>query len=315
MSRRALLIYSSFLLDRLTGLDIDADVIGPEMVRDGLSPALAQRIEAVACGGDLPNDLVDALPRLKLVACFSTGYAGIDLAHLRSRGIALSTGAGVNAHDVADHAIALFLACWHGIPAGDARIRADRWRGGWREGMVARRSLRGRRAGVIGLGRIGHAIAVRLAAHEMDVAWWGPRANSEARFPRADSLAALAEWSDALFVASRATPDNARQVDAGILRALGPRGVLVNISRGFLVDEEALVAALASGELAGAGIDVFVEEPTDAARWRDLPNVVLSPHVAGYTQEAGEALFDQLRANIERYFRGAALLTPVEDPL
>jgi phosphoglycerate dehydrogenase-like enzyme len=184
-----------------------------------------------------------------------------------------------------------------------------------RQGLVARRSLRGRRAGVIGLGRIGQAIASRLAAHEMDVAWWGPRANPEARFPRADSLAALAEWSDALFVASRATPDNAGQVDAAILRALGPTGVLVNISRGFLVDEEALVAALASRELGGAGIDVFAEEPTDADRWRDLPNVVLSPHVAGYTQEGGEALFGQLQANIERYFGGEPLLTPVGDPV
>ena len=313
MSRRALLIHSPFLIDHLTGLDIDADVLGPG--RDELSPDLAERIEAVACGGDLPNALLDALPRLKLVACFSTGYAGIDLAHLRARGIALTSGAGVNAHDVADHALALFLACWHGIPTGDAYVRSGGWRGGLRQGLVPRRSLRGRRAGVIGLGRIGNAIAARLAAHEMEVAWWGPRANPAAQFPRADSLAALAEWSDALFVASRATPENAGQVDATILRALGPRGVLVNISRGLLVDEDALVATLASGEIGGAGIDVFVEEPTDAARWRDLPNVVLSPHVAGHTQEGGEALFGQLRANIEHYFRGEPLLTPVEDPV
>jgi hydroxypyruvate reductase len=173
----------------------------------------------------------------------------------------------------------------------------------------------GGRAGVIGLGRIGHAIAVRLAAHEMDVAWWGPRANSEARFPRADSLAALAEWSDALFVASRATPDNARQVDAGILRALGPRGVLVNISRGFLVDEEALVAALASRELAGARHRRF-RRGTD--RCRTLArSAQCRPESACRRLHAGgrEALFDQLQANIERYFRGAALLTPVEDPL
>jgi lactate dehydrogenase-like 2-hydroxyacid dehydrogenase len=314
MSQSALLIHSPFLRDRLQGLDIDAEVIGPDAVREGISSELAERIEVVACGGDLPNALIDALTGLKLVACFSTGYAGIDLRNLRDRGIALTTGAGVNAHDVADHAVALFLACWHGIPAGDARVRADGWRGGWREGLVARRSLRGRRAGVIGLGRIGQAIAARLAAHEMEVAWWGPRAKPDAGFPRAESLVALAEWSDALFVASRATPENARQVNAAILSALGSNGVLVNISRGFLVDEVALVAALASRGIAGAGLDVFEEEPTDAARWRDLPSVVLSPHVAGYTQEAGEALFGQLRANIERHFRGEPPLTPVQDP-
>jgi phosphoglycerate dehydrogenase-like enzyme len=213
----------------------------------------------------------------------------------------------VNAHDVADHAIALFLALWHGIVPNDALVRG----GGWREGVIARRSLRGRRAGVVGLGRIGHAIATRLAAHKMHVAWWGPRDKADAGFPRAESLHALAERSDALFVASRAVPDNAGQIDAAILQALGPDGVLVNVSRGFLIDEAALVTALADRRIGGAALDVFEHEPTDPARWRDLPNVVLSPHLAGYTHEAGEDLFGQLRANIERHFRGEPLLTPV----
>ncbi|WP_404714130.1 NAD(P)-dependent oxidoreductase [Sphingomonas sp. MMS24-J13] len=284
-------------------MEIDADILLP----GDLSNVSRDAIEAVACGETLPDSLIDALPNLKLVACFSTGYAGIDLARLRARGIALTTGAGVNAHDVADHAIALFLALWHGIPAADALVRA----GGWREGVVARRSLRGRRAGVVGLGRIGHAVATRLAAHEMEVAWWGPRDQADAGFPRAESLHALAEQSDALFVATRAVPENAGQIDAAILHALGRDGVLINVSRGFLVDEAALVSALTAGTIAGAALDVFEQEPTDPARWRDLPNIVLSPHLAGYTYEAGEDLFGQLRANIERHFRGAPLLTPV----
>jgi phosphoglycerate dehydrogenase-like enzyme len=115
-----------------------------------------------------------------------------------------------------------------------------------------------------------------------------------------------------LFVASLAVPENAAQIDAAILHALGAEGVLINISRGFLIDEVALVSALATRTIAGAALDVFEHEPTEPARWRGLPNVVLSPHLAGYTYEAGEALFGQLRANIERHFRGAPLVTPVD---
>src|SRR5690606_13442530 len=124
---------------------------------------VAGRVEVIVSGDQLPNALVDALPSLKLVACFSTGYSGIDLAHLRARGVQLTTAAGVNAHDVADHALALLLALWHRIPELDKRTRD----GGWRSMADARSSLRGRRAGVIGLGRIGSAIADRLSAHEI----------------------------------------------------------------------------------------------------------------------------------------------------
>jgi len=309
--RRALLIHDRFLVDRLDGLDIDADIIGPDALMRGLPGELAEQVEVVACGGDLPNAVVDALPRLKLVACFSTGYAGIDLRRLRARGIALTTGSGINAHDVADHAIALFLELWHGLLAADGLVRA----GAWRESVRPRRSLRGRRAGVVGFGRIGHAIATRLAAHEMEVSWWGPRDKPDAIFPRAESLIALAEQSDALFIASRATPESAGQIDAAVLHALGPDAILVNVSRGFLIDEEALLAALFAGAIGGAALDVFVKEPPKATRWRDLPNVVLSPHLAGFTHEAGEDLVGQLRGNIERYFLGGPLLTPVDDPL
>jgi len=114
-------------------------------------------------------------------------------------------------------------------------------------------------------------------------------------------------------VASRAIPANAGQIAASILRALGPEGVLVNVSRGFLVDESALVAALRTGTIGGAALDVFADEPTDAARWRDLPNVVVTPHLAGYTREAGVDMIGQLVENVRRYFRSEPLLSPVED--
>lgn len=303
----ALLITSDFLVDRLAGLDIPAKVLGPAMARAELPPEVAARVTAIACAGELPNALVDALPALRLVACFSTGYEGIDVEHLRDRGIALTTGGGVNAHDVADHAIALFLSVWHATPGNDRLVRS----GGWRQGLSPRHSLRGRHAGIVGFGRIGQAIADRLVAHQMQVAWWGPREKPGTAFPRSASLVELARQSDALFVASRSSAENAGQIDATILHALGSNGVLVNVSRGLLVDEPALIDALRAGALGGAGLDVFVDEPADPERWRDVPGAVLSPHVAGFTAEGGADLVAQLRANIEHFFRGEPLLTPV----
>lgn len=312
MTEPAILIHSRFLVDRLSDWDTRARrIYTPDDLSDGVTPAMRDSVEILISGGEaLPRSLVEALPRLRLVACFSTGYAGIDMAHLQSRGIALTTAAGINAHDVADHATALLLACWHNVPAADALVRS----GGWRGGTTPRASLRGRRAGIVGLGRIGGAIATRLAAHDIDVRWWGPRAKPDAVFPRMPDLMALSSWADMLIVASRAIPENAGQIDADILRALGSNGILVNISRGFLVDEDALITALGDGTIAGAALDVFTDEPTDPARWRDLTNVVLTPHLAGYTREAGADMIAQLKENVTRYLAGAPLLSPVTDP-
>lgn len=311
LSGPAILIHSRFLAARLEDWRPgDYPFCTPDDIAGGVTPHLAQSIEVLVSGGEpLDNALVDSLPRLRLVACFSTGYAGIDLAHLRERGIALTSAGGVNAHDVADHAVALLLAWWHGIVPSDRLVRE----GGWRDGTPARRSLRGKKAGVVGLGRIGRAIADRLAAHDIEVGYWGPREKPDSRYPRATSLVDLAEQSDILVVASRAVPENAKQIDAEVLRALGQGGVLINVSRGFLVDEQALIAALRDGTIAGAALDVFEDEPTDPALWHGLGNVVLTPHLAGYTLEAGQAMFGQLRENIRRYLSGEALLSPVED--
>lgn len=167
--------------------------------------------------------------------------------------------------------------------------------------------------GIIGLGRIGLQIASRAEALELSVSWWGPREKPGTRYARAENLIALARSSDILVVAIRATRANAGEIGSEVLAALGPSGLLVNVSRGFVVDEAALVRALKLGMIAGAALDVFSQEPTPAAPWSRLENVVLSPHIAGYTEEAGVAMFGQLRENIRRYFAGEPLLTPVED--
>lgn len=292
--------------------DPGCELIGPGAIEDGLAADTAARIEVVVSDGDgLDSALLRALPKLKLVACFSTGYAGIDLGLLRSSGIALTSAAGVNAHDVADHAIALMLAWWHGMPGADRNVRGGRWR----DGLTPRPSLRGKRVGIVGLGRIGLGVAHRAEALGLSVGWWGPREKPGTRFLRAASLLALASDSDVLIVTLRAVASNAGTIDSEVLRELGPKGLLVNVSRGFLVDEPALLRALHSHTIAGAALDVFAHEPTDPQAWSHFDNVVLSPHIAGYTQEAGAAMFGQLRENIRRYFAGEALLTPVEDDL
>jgi len=304
------LVASRFLLSRREDWDDGWRILGPDDIHAGLQADTAAGIEVLVSDGDvLDRNLVEALPSLELVACFSTGYPGIDLRHLRLRGIALTTAAGVNAHDVADHAIALLLAWWHRIPAADRNVRDGSWRGR----LTPRSSLRGKRVGIVGLGRIGLQIARRAEALGLSVTWCGPREKPGTGYARADSLMSLARASDILVVAIRATPANAGTINGEVLEALGPGGLLVNVSRGSVVDEAVLVRALTLGTIAGAALDVFAQEPANAQVWGRFENVVLSPHIAGYTQEAGVAMFGQLRENIRRHFAGQPLLTPVED--
>jgi lactate dehydrogenase-like 2-hydroxyacid dehydrogenase len=272
-----------------------------------LLAGVGQQIEVIVSdGGAIPELLLREMPRLKLVACFSTGYAGINTTILRARGIALTTAAGVNAHDVADHACALILATWSGVLQADSAMRL----GYWRENLKARPSLRGRRLGIVGLGRIGAAIAQRMAAHEMHIAWHGPNPKPDVPYPRSADIRSLAQASDILVVASRALPENRRQIGEDELTALGPEGLLVNVSRGMLVDEDALIRCLKDGRLGAAALDVFEEEPTPAARWRGVPNVLLTPHIAGYSREAGPDMMARLAENVRRYYAREPLLTP-----
>ena len=306
-----LIVSAAFLADRADEWSDGWPIVGPDEIAAGLPNDVLQSAEImVTAGSTFDPALVAKLPSLKLVACFSTGIEAIDTDLLAGRGVQLTTAAGVNAHDVADHALALFMAQWHGLLCADETVRDGSWQPPFRHGLLRRHSLRGRRVGVVGLGRIGAGIASRAVAHEMEVRWWGPRAKPDAGYVRETDLLALAEWADVLFLSCAVNAENAGMVDAAVLDALGPQGVLVNITRGMLVDEDALRAALVEGRLGGAGLDVFAEEPTDATLWRDVPNCVLSPHIAGHTQEAGPDMFGQLRENIRRQLAGEALLTP-----
>jgi len=269
----------------------------------------AHDIGALIVAGEFPLDrqLVESLPNLKLVACFTSGYDGIDVEWCRARGLPVTHAPAVNHEDVADHAIGLILAARRRIAEGDRALRA----GGWTaESKTITPSLARQRLGVVGLGAIGESVARRAEALRMDVSWWGPR-EKDARWPRANSLLELARNSDVLVVACRADEDNRGLISAEVIDALGPQGLLVNVARGQLVDEDALIAALKSGRLGQVALDAFAEEPTDAARWADVPNTVLTPHTAGATTEAVQGMLALLLQNLAAAFAGEPLKTPV----
>lgn len=268
-------------------------------------------IRALVVAGEFPLDqvLIARLPNLSLIACFTSGYDGIDVPWCRARGLAVSHAPGVNHEDVADHAMGLVLASVRRIAEGDRQIRA----GGWTpETRTITPSLGGLRLGVVGLGHIGEAVARRAEAFRMTVAWWGPR-DKPAPWPRASSLTELARDSDVLVLACRADDSNRGLVSREVIEALGPDGLLVNVARGQLVDEDGLVDALKSGRLGGAALDVFQDEPTDPARWADVPNLVLTPHTGGATTQAVQGMLMLLLQNLQAHFADEPLKTPAPE--
>jgi len=267
-----------------------------------------QSISAIVHAGEFKLDagLLSEMPRLGLIACVSVGYDGVDVDWCRSRGIAVTHSTGLNAEDVADHAVGLLISVWRGLVEGDRRLRAGQWTHSDR--MRPRPSLRGKTAGIVGLGHIGEATARRLEAFGMKIVWWGPRPK-DSRWTRADSLLDLARESDALMVCARG--DAAGLICADVIEAVGPRGCVVNVARGQVVDEDALIAALKDGRLGMAGLDVFAEEPTPPARWEGVPNTVLTPHMAGGTLESIPQMIGMTLENLRLYFAGEPLATPV----
>jgi lactate dehydrogenase-like 2-hydroxyacid dehydrogenase len=269
-------------------------------------------IRAMVVAGEYPLDkaLVERLPNLGLIAVFTAGYDGLDLKWARARGLQVSHSPGVNHEDVADHALGLILAAWRRIADGDRALRS----GGWTPDHKMRTpSLGGRKLGVVGLGAIGEAVARRAEAFDLEIAWWGPREKPTAPWPRAESLIALASESDILVIASRASEETRNLVSRAVIDALGPQGLLVNVARGQIVDEDALIGALRDGRLGMAALDVYRDEPTAPKRWEGVPNTVLTPHTAGATSGAIPKMAALTRENLRRFFAGEPLVNPVEE--
>jgi lactate dehydrogenase-like 2-hydroxyacid dehydrogenase len=275
-----------------------------------LAEADKPQVRVIVHAGEvvLSPEFLDGLPKLGLIANVSVGYDGVDVAWCRARGIEVTHAKGLNADDVADHALGLLIAAWRNIVAGDQMLRAGRWREDDR--MLPRPSLKGRKLGIVGLGAIGEAVARRVEAMGMIVAWWGPRAKI-ASWPRAASLLELAHDSDILVVAARAEAANRGLVSAEVIAAVGPQGLIVNVARGSLIDEDALIAALKDGRLGRAGLDVFAQEPTPPERWSDVPNTVLTPHTAGGTTDSIPRMVAQAVENVRLFLAGEPVASPV----
>ena len=263
--------------------------------------AHAARVRAVITGGHVgcSPELMAALPNLGVIAVNGVGVDRVDLAVARRRGIRVGTTPGALTADVADLAVGLILALLRGIPAGDAFVRAGRWPAGE---MPLARQVSGRRFGVVGLGQIGSALAGRLAAFG-EVAYTGPHPKNGPYRYHAELLS-LAHASDVLILTLPASPATRHLVNTAVLQALGPAGYLINVARGALVDEAALIAALDQGTIAGAALDVFENEPHVPQALRQHPKVLLSPHRASATVETRTRMADMVLAHLDACLAG-----------
>lgn len=277
----------------------------------GALPAEARSgIRALVTGGStgVAPELVDALPALEIIAVNGVGTDAVDLEHARARGIRVTNTPDVLTDDVADMALALILATLRRICVGDRAVRAGAW---GKKAMPLATKFTGKRVGIMGLGRIGRAIAKRASAFDTVICYTDRRAYDDVPYRFEPSLTALAADSDVLVVAAAGGASSRGLVDRAVIDALGPKGILVNVARGSIVDEPALVAALQEGRLGGAGLDVFEDEPNVPQALWAMDQVVVQPHQASATHETRAAMARIVLANLAAQFAGATPPTAV----
>jgi len=277
--------------------------------RDALLLTLRDRCVGIAGSRGCDAATMDALPGTRVIAHFGVGYDGVDVAAATARGIRVSNTPDVLSDEVADFAIGLMLATLRRIPQGDRYVREGRWE---TEGnMALTQRMWGRRVGILGLGRIGTEIARRCEAFKMVIAYHNRQAR-DVPYRFVPSLVELARQVDILVAIVPGGAATRHLIDRKVMDALGPEGVLINVARGSVVDEAALVAALRDGRLGGAGLDVFADEPHVPQALRDMTsNVVLQPHQASATHETRLAMGRLLLRNLQAGVAGQPLLTPV----
>lgn len=293
------------------------DLLGPLERQEPacVSDDMARRAKVLVTVGSYVVDarLLEALPNLGLVACMGSGYDGIDVEAVRRRGVRVTHSPEANASCVADLAMGLLVTTTRRIAFGDRFIRSGKWlaRGQGQYGRIG--GLGGRRLGILGLGGIGLRIARRAEAFEMEIGYHNRNRRSDVPYTYLPSPVALAEWCDHLMVALRADASNRHVINEQVLRALGPQGHLVNISRGVAVDEAALARALRDGTIAGAALDVFEYEPKVPAELMALENIVMTPHLGGGTERAMAAMAGMVLSNIDAFLQDRALVSPIPE--
>lgn len=270
----------------------------PAALLDQIGPL----VKGVVTGGarGLSNDIMDCLPALQIIAISGIGTDAVDLHHARARGIHVTTTPGVLTDDVADMAMGLTIMALRDLGVGERIVRSGQW---GKINQPLSNKVTGKRMGIIGLGRVGHAIARRASAFSMEIAYCDPHRQDDSGYRYVADVAQLAASVDILVLAASA--DHGQVIVTGsVLEALGPRGYFINVARGKIVDEAALVKALSEGRIAGAGLDVFADEPHVPAALLSLDNVVLQPHRASATEETREAMGEIVLENLAACFAG-----------
>ena len=268
-----------------------------------LSPEEREGVRAIVTNGirGAERALIECFPRLELIASLGIGLDALDLDYARQRGVRVTNTPGVIADDVADLAMAMIVDRLRGLRDANAFVL----RGDWLKGpFPLARSLTGRKLGIVGLGAIGKAVATRAAAFRMQVAWHGPRPKPELDLPYFPNLVSLARASEVLVVCCAGGTDTHHLVNAAVLDALGPKGVLVNVARGSIVDTAALVDALSTGRLAGAALDVFEFQPRVPQELLESGRVLLTPHLGTATRETRARMGEMVLASLEAHFNG-----------
>lgn len=256
-----------------------------------------------------PADLIDQFPNLRAICSFGVGYDSIDVKHAQQKGIQVSNTPDVLNDCVADHAFGLLLAAARRLGHADRFVRDNLWGSGTRFPLGVKANHK--KLGIVGLGRIGMAIARRAAGFDMEIRYHNRNPRNDTSLEYEPSLEALAQWADFLVIATVGGPSTRKLIDAQILKALGPQGMIINISRGSVIDEQALVQALQDGALGGAGLDVYVDEPKVPDVLKTMDNVVLAPHIASATVETRRAMTELVLSNVDAFATTGKVLTPI----
>lgn len=282
----------------------------PQSGHQDFLDARTQKFELAVTSGKVgvKGDLIRALPELRAIVNFGVGYDATDVATAREHGVAISNTPDVLTDCVADIAIGLVIDAMRGISAADRFVRRGQWTAG---SFPLATKVTGKRIGIVGLGRIGRAIAKRLEGFNATVAYHSRRQLQDVAYEYVGSVEELASRSDVLIVAAAGGPNSAGLVSREVLAALGPQGFLVNIARGSVVDQHALIDALVEGTIAGAGLDVFADEPRVPQELMALENVVLLPHLASGTIETRQAMSELVIANVRQFVADGTLRTPI----
>ena len=300
---------SAFDMHRLT------DEADPKAFLAAHGAAFTGLVTSAAVGVDAA--LIDALPKLRVISSFGVGLDKLDLAAAQRRGIAVGYTPDVLNDCVADLAFGLMLDAARGLSAADRYVRRGAWLGAGTPASAPfplGRKVSGARLGIVGLGRIGSTIARRASGFDMSVRYHNRRPVEGAPWPHEPSLLALAEWADYLVIIAAGGAGTRHLVDAEVLDALGPRGFLINVSRGSVIDEAALVRALVDKRIAGAGLDVFEHEPQVPQELLALDNVVLLPHIASGTVETRQAMADRVFDNLQLFLSEGRLVSAAPPP-